>query len=680
MSAHEPCSHGRLSVYEVTGTGIDESQARRLAEALGISADKLVLRDGEASFVDPANYLALPSVNITDPAIVAARRDATENHHPEIPIEVRAIDYAALDRLSPPSPQDALQRTAGALDSAGLAPEHATPVAGHTIFKTVSASEHPADRTANLDTHVTYRFTLDGYLLVGPGAQLQVSYGPDGNVTRLLHAVRSVKKGPSVQIVTADEMRGRFARYLPDDAEISLRLVYWAPPLRGGLCASPRWQPSTIIPWYAVTIARRVTDPRTRAQQTITSRVHLVPATDDPRFVPSVTVAAAVPDGTRVEAHARATGGTPPYTYLWAGSNPEASASSGDSVSYVPQVRDYRGVLAAQTMERTENLSVTVIDANGVRVQAGDSVYVTAQPAPQSHNSVTYGCESPNDPGPSPTDGSYAPERIAWQQAMGAPGQGGGSQRFCWLADDSWPGDYIEPVPPGSLEPSPWINGDADYSNWGINTTNIMLYNGDGWPWGFAEMYPGATLADYNNTGGATLSAPGAGDVQIGSQSYTVNYNGAWGAPHEGDSLQWLAMYACEILDDDGSNPPPWQRWGPAFNGLHSMLGFYSDASDAGVGFMTDFPYLILGLNLGFIVIPPQTIVQGWLNSAMANNMGTPAAMGPVFNLEYEGQTVSICDYFDYYWGKGPVGPTIPQSLINGWWYIQGTNAVQEFP
>ena len=680
MTAHESCSHARLSVYEVTGTGIDEGQARRLAEALGISAEKLVLRDGEASFVDPATYLAVPTVNITDPEIVAARRDATENHYPEIPIEVSAIDHAALGRLSPPSPEDVLQRTADVLESAGLAPEHATPVAGHTVFKTVSVGEHPADRMTNLDTHVTHRFTLDGYLLVGPGAQVQVSYGPDGNVTRLLYAVRSLQKGPSVQIITADEMRGRFARYLPDDAEISLRVVYWAPPLRGGLCASPRWRPSTIIPWYAVTIARRAVDQRTRTQQTITSRVHLVPATDDPRFVPSVTVAAAAPDGTRVEAHARATGGAPPYTYLWAGSNQEVSASAVDSVSYVPRVRDYRGVLAAQTMERTENLSVTVIDANGVRVQAGDSVHVTAQPASPSHNSITYGCESPNDPGPSPTDGSYAPERVAWQQAMGAPGQGGGSQRFCWLADDSWPGDYIEPVTPGSLEPSPWINGDADYSNWGINTTNIMLYNGDGSPWGFAEMYPGATLAEYNNSGGASLFTPGPGDVQIGSQSYTVSYNGAWGAPHEGDSLQWLAMYACEILDDDGSNPPPWQRWGPAFNGLHSMLGFYSNASDAGVGFMTDFPYLILGLNLGFIVISPQTIVQGWLNSAMANNMGTPAAMGPVFNLEYEGQMVSICDYFDYYWGKGPVGPTIPQSLINGWWYIQGTNAVQEFP
>jgi hypothetical protein len=680
MTAREPHSQARLAVYEVTGTGIREDQARRLAEALGISAEKLVLRDGEAAFVDAA-YLAVPTVHVTDPEIVAAERDATENHYPEIPIEVRAIDYAALDRLSPPSLEDTLRSAADALQSAGLTPEHATPVAGHTVFKTVSVGEHPADpTTANLDTHVTHRFTLDGYLLVGPGAQVQVSYGPDGNVTRLLYATRTLKKGPTVEIIPAGEMRGRFARCLPDDAEMSLRLVYWAPPLRPGLCASPRWHPSTIIPWYAVTITRRIADPRTRTQQTITSRVHLVPATDDPRFVPSLTVAAAAQDGTRVEAHASATGGTPPYTYLWAGSNPETFASTGNSISYVPQVRDYRSVLAAQAMERIENLSVTVIDANGVRVQAGDSVHVTAQPAPRSHNSITYGCESPNDPGPSPTDGSYAPERIAWQQAMGAPGQGGGSQRFCWLADDSWPGDYIEPVPPGSLEPSPWINGDADYSNWGINTTNIMLYNGDGNPGAFTEMYPGATLADYNASGGATLFTPGPGDVQIGGQSYTVNYNGAWGAPHTGDSLQWLAMYACEILDDDGSNPPPWQRWGSAFNGLHSMLGFYSLASDAGVGFMTDFPALILGVNAVFFVISPQTIVQGWLNSAMANNMGTPAAMGPVFNVEYDGQTVGICDYGDYYWGKGPVGLTIPQSLINGWWYIQGTNAVQEFP
>ncbi|HXW26769.1 MAG TPA: DUF6345 domain-containing protein [Xanthobacteraceae bacterium] len=685
MAGNESCSEAYLPVYEVTETGIEEKQAKKLAEALKIPMEKMLWRDRMAAFIDPAKYLAVPSVSIPDPELAAAQRRATTNHHPEIPIEVKAIDYEALGRLSPLSPEEALKSTSGALEAAGLTPEDATPVVGHTVFKTVSSSSDnrtPASTRTKLDTHVSYRFTLDGYLLVGPGAQMQVSYGPEGNVTRLLHSTRTLKKGPSVKIIPIDVVRGRFARFLSDDAEVKLRLVYWAPPLRPGIRPSSRWSPSTIIPWYAVTITQRSVDSKPKMAQKRTSRVHLVPATDDSRFVPSVTLAAAAEQGSLVEAHAVATGGTPPYTYLWAGSNPDASSSGGDSISYVPLVRDFRTVLPAQSFERIENISVTVIDANGVRAQAGQSVQVTAHPAPRSHSSVTYGCESPNDPGPSPIFGSYAPERIAWQQAMGAAGQGGGSERFCWLADASWPGDYIEPVPPGSLEPNPWINGDADYSNWGINTTNMMLYNGDGWPTGFAEMYPGATLADYNESGGASLWAPGSGvTVKIGGQGYAVNYTGSWGAPYPNDNLQWLAMYACHILEDDTSYPSPWLRWGPAFNGLHILLGFETSASDAGVGFMTDFPNNILGFTITIlgleISIPPQTILQGWLNAAIANQMGTPAAMGPILNL-VEG--LGIFNYQDCYWGKGPVSSNISQSQTNGWWYIQGTDALQEFP
>jgi Family of unknown function (DUF6345) len=691
MSFVEPCSEAYLPVYEVADTGISEKQARKLADALKIPAEKLVVRDGLASFIDPKNYLAVPTVSVTDPEIVAARREATRNYYPEIPIEVKAIDRAALGRMQPPGLEEALKLTSAALESAGLTPEHATPVVGHTIFKIVSTTENkgiPVSTKTNLDTHVSYRFTLDGHLLVGPGAQVQVSYGPEGIVTRLQHSTRTLKRGPAVRIIAADVVRSQFARFLPEDAEITLKLVYWAPPLRPGIYSPSKWSPSVVLPWYAVTVKRRSVDPATRTGRTRTSRVHMIPATDDFRFVPSVRLTAVATDRSLVEAHASATGGTPPYTYLWAGSNPEASSSRGDSVSYVPLARDFRSVLPAQSFERTDNLSVTVVDANGVRAHAGQSVQVTAHPAPRSHNSVTYGCESPNDPGPSPTDGTYAPERIAWQQAMGAPGQGGGSQRFCWLADTSWPGDYIEPAHAGSIEPDPWINGDADYSNWGINTTNIMLYNGDGSPWGFTEMYPGATLADYNSSGGASLSTPGSGTtVQIGSQSYAVNYSGSWGAPNPNDNLQWLAMYACQILEDDSSNPDPWLRWGPAFNGLHSLLGFETEASDAGIGFMNDFPANILGyLSISifgetlYLPQPPQTLVQGWLNAAIANQMGTPAAMGPIWNLDIGEISLSICDYPDYYWGKGTVGLNIPQSLINGWWYIQGTDAVQEFP
>ena len=692
MNGTDLCSATCLPVYEVAETGITEDQAHKLAAGLKIPADNMSVRHGIASFVDPARYLAVPSVAITDPDTVDAFRRTTTNHHPEIPIEISAIDYATLDRLTTLDQADALRATAAALDAAGLTPDHATPVVGHTVLTTVITDRDaagvddnrgPLSMTRNLDTHVSHRFTVGGYLLVGPGAQIQVSYTADGTATRLVHSTRTLTPGPSVPITPPDALRTRLARCLPDDAEIRLRLVYWAPPLTPGLNPLVRCSPTAIIPWYAATITRQVHNPATRTRQTHTSRIHLIPATEDPRFVPTVTMTATALEDATVDARTAATGGTPPYTYLWAGSNPDASATFGPTVTYTPVMRDQRRVMRAQTLQRTETVTVTVIDANGIPAHATHTLHVTAQPAPDTHNSVTYGCESPNDPGPSTADGTYAPERIAWQQAMGANGAGGGSQRFCWLADDSWPGDYIAPSKPGSLEPSPWINGDADYANWGINTTNIMLYNGDGSPTWFAEMYPGATPDDYNSAGGGDVWAPGPGaTVGIGSHDYDVNYVGSWGAPHPNDNLQWLAMYACEILQNDNtSGPPPWQRWGPAFNGLHSMVGFETDASDAGVGFMTDFPQDILGTTfLGIQLTTPQTIVQGWINSAIANQMGTPAAMGPIENVEVLGFTAGIWNYNDYYWGKGSVGPTIPRSQINGWWYIQGTDAVQEFP
>lgn len=130
-----------------------------------------------------------------------------------------------------------------------------------------------------------------------------------------------------------------------------------------------------------------------------------------------------------------------------------------------------------------------------------------------------------------------------------------------------------------------------------------------------------------------------------------------------------------KVLEDGDANPNPWDRWGPAFNGLHSILGFETEASDNGVGFMTDFPGNILGATSA-----PQTVVQGWLNAAMSNQMGTPAAMGPIRNVQVLDFHFGISNYGDYYWGKGSVGPNISQAQINGWWYIQGTDAVQEFP
>ena|SRR5271166_723642 len=64
-----------------------------------------------------------------------------------------------------------------------------------------------------------------------------------------------------------------------------------------------------------------------------------------------------------------------------------------------------------------------------------------------------------------------------------------------------------QPTPPGALDASPWINGDADYRNWGINTANIVFHIGDANPYRFAEMYPGARKSDRGCRAPALASA-----------------------------------------------------------------------------------------------------------------------------------------------------------------------------
>ena len=70
----------------------------------------------------------------------------------------------------------------------------------------------------------------------------------------------------------------------------------------------------------------------------IRSRVSLIPATDDLRYVPEITLRASA-DGAVVRAHAVVRGGTPPYTYIWGGSDERVSRSTGDAIEYTAQAR-----------------------------------------------------------------------------------------------------------------------------------------------------------------------------------------------------------------------------------------------------------------------------------------------------------------------------------------------------
>jgi hypothetical protein len=261
---------------------------------------------------------------------------------------------------------------------------------------------------------------------------------------------------------------------------------------------------------------------------------------------------------------------------------------------------------------------------------------------------------------------------------MSTAGAGGGTQSFAWLGDDAWPGDFIEPSPAGTLVATPWVNGDADFANWGINTADLVIDIADGNADFKTAMQPGAPLSKYATAGLSSTAFPD--DVSINGNgygtpaSYTVSYANAWGSTGPNDTLAWLLTDDCDMLDPlDGSGLNVAQRWGVAFNGLHVMTGFSS--LDYGDGpFENAVAKNILGVGGS-----AQTIVQAWFNGAASTGAGTPAAMGPALSIG--GNLFWMANIDDYYWGKGAVGPTIVPSAYApgevGFWYLNGSSSAE---
>jgi len=656
-------SNATLPVYEVTSAGLSSAQSTRLASALHLPAERFTLADGVAMSVDTNNYLHVPATALNDAVLVNQLRLSGGNDHPGIQLRPEVIDFDALGKLNVFDEDTALKTTAAAFDAAGLRLELAKPVAGHTklTITTIDANGAKKSVTHLLDTRVNYPlFDKNGHPFIGSGAQIQVTYDANGKVIQLHYANRELKEGPSVKILSEDEARKRVAGRFPSNARISLQLVYWTPSLRRAPGHQAPVSPKYIIPWYAISSVIPVTNPRTGAASELHSKVQLIPATDDPRFVPTVSVRAT--GGRQVTASAVVTGGQAPYTYVWTGSNPETVDYAGGSIRYLPLTRVASLPAQAETVHGNETVTLTVIDANGVSVQASQIVAVDAQPVQAIKGkgpSASYGTESPREP-------DFAIDRVGWQEGMASPG--GGTQRFAWLGDTAWPGDFIEPVPAGTLPSTPWINGDADYANWGVNTAAIVLNNTDGWAEGFASSQPGATIAQYAtaellypaNQSGTVVTNLLDWNTTATTKYSKISYNNSWGPFGPNDQLLWLAMDACDTLDATDSAGNAQTRWGPAFGGLHILTGWNSEEQVADGSFERDFAENFLGVSGS-----AQTIVQAWFNSAQTAGPGhgVPAALGPI-------TTGNVSDVNDFYLGKGTQGPSIKHANIIGWWYL----------
>jgi hypothetical protein len=651
-----------LPVYEVVQQGAMSDQIRRLSDALKWPRDRVIAGNGEVSWTDAKEYLAIPRSPVTDEGLRQKLLSSTNKEDPSTQIQFERIDVAALRKITVLDNDTALRSAASLLDAAGLQPALATPVVKHTVlsasYKDEDGSTVSVDQV--LDTTVSYQMTeKTGHPLTGPGATIQVSYNSQGRVIQLHYQFRELKEGPSVRILSEEEARKRISKLIPADAKIEMRLVYWCPPFEPGI---GRRTPMNIIPWYSYNAVIESKDPTTGVVSQIRSKERLIPATDDERFVPKARLQVSGSGRSEVAAQVEVTGGRAPYTYTWIGSGPSATSATGPSVRYRPMIRaiPVEGALdpQKQRIPVEEIVGVNITDANGVTVMVSRSVPVLAQrviPGPirgRSHGEgASYGCESPGEPE------MWTQERVGWQQGMA--NAGGGTQVFCWLGNSSWPGDYIKPPTPGTLPAKPWINGDIDFANWGVNTANLVLINGDAWPDGFTAMFPGAPQSDYNSQ--VFLLRPGSagGTVRIEGATYNVNYDNSWGPTGPNDRLYWLLGLLCEALQNvDSSNINTGDRWGPAFGGLHIYTGFSSNAAYSAGAFPKAFAKDILGVGTS-----PLTILQAWFAASSATNEGTAAAMGPV-------GIGGVTDQGDYYVGKGSMGPTIQPADVRGWWYL----------
>jgi hypothetical protein len=680
-----------LPVYHVDQFGATPAQASNLASALHIPPAQLTYSNGPVFFLDYTNYLAVPILPVTDPAILNLLQGQTVNESPGIPLQFQQINSAALSNLTVFDPNAALVMTSNALAAAGLTTQYGAATVAQPVLTTLYIT-NPFPWSVPLYTEVNYQFTLPGgYPLEGSGAQAQVAFGTTGNVTRLLYAVPQLSPGPPVQIIPMSTALSRAAALMDPthslgNLNLSGTLVY-----RSSICPPPCVEgPIFVLPWVKVIGSVLETNKVTGEISTLDLLPQYILGTDDPAFSPQVTLSASPLGNTQVVASVRVAGGMPPYTYTWSGSSPSVTSNTGPSVGYGPTVRVtpppllttyvqalhrilihwwavdpdphpwvlesstsllagpgawttvtndvqtsngvstvtldasgpgqfFRLRLATQMLPANETVAVQVTDANGATVQVSQSVPVIAVaqtfiPAPGNHV-VDWGTESPYDPGLGTGD------RNDWRAGMILGGAG--AERFLWIDTWSWKEDFLD--------------APAGINDFEVDNADITLYIGHGNPTVFTF------------TGGP------------GPNPTTLFYNEAtqsWGNWDE----EWLCLLSCEVLQYDWNGLKAWQRWGPNFDGLHSLFGF-SSLAWPGTGFPKWFAQNMLG---SLLQLPPQfpsPIISSWFSAAHACGAGTPAALGPI-------GPGNVCDYGDYFWGRGPVGPTIRASQIQGWWYL----------
>ncbi len=516
-----------------------------------------------------------------------------------------AIDFAALKNLKVFGDADAMGKAKAAFDAVGnsfLA--GALPAVQNSSFE---ALDKAGASVANvkLDTRVAYDFKLEGLPLIGPGAKANVSFDAAGKATSLLFAARNLSKGPSVTLISRAEAQAQAAAaYLAGTPGLrSLKLES-----QGLVYYAPPLSQNVqkLFPHYVFGGTAEL------GGQTINLLQTLVPAIST---APKVTLSANA-DGASVSGKAEVSGGTAPYTFEWVSSLVDLEEQTQGKFDSSIQYR----VLGREAGNQTERLTVVVTDANGLTVQASKDLLV--QPVvPKGQAGLSPQVAGVRDAGiERGVSDLGAANQAGFRNRFAADGV---NIRFNFSGSSAWDRDFLEPA----------SGTDSTY----IDNVDIAFYIGHGWGGGFT----------FENT-----------THNDGNVTYAENIK--WG---NGD-LEWLALLSCQVLRDsqDGKN---WaQRWGPAFDGLHLLMGFETNAYDW-ANFGGRFADYTLGRNFfGTTITLP--VRAAWVQAAAEEQPDSVVTI--VMGVYGNG---GLAAWNDFYHGKGAVGPDLRGADIQGWWRLR---------
>jgi len=505
----------RLPVYEVRSAGTDQADAARLARGFELDAS-LLGEDGSLSYLDAERFGFLPSNPVPAPAPDEEGRE----------VVAEAPDLDAIRQLTTIGGNEARRRAILALEDAGV-PFTGKGRVTKSQFESFDADGNQEAKVA-VDTHVSFPTRLDGRQLTGPGAKAKFVFDGDGRLTYLRYAKRDLAEGETVPLLPPDEADRlaveRFTAACPGrdkltGLKLTRKLVYYAPSLSLGSVKQ-------IVPHYDYGATASIGGENVRLERV------LMPAVEQGALTAKLDARA---DGGRVRAAASVDGGTAPYTYSYsscATTLPDEAALGGPDTSYSLTRRPgTRGPLA-------EQLSVVVTDANGLTTTASTQFDVSPARAARAARRKA-------SPLAKASVGGTIDVATEWiGNSQGLPNSSANtydfrdemsdvsSIAFNWGDDDVFESDFVDPS----------LGGDD--SNWADNV-DLMWFQGHG-----------------NADGFATGNDQGDGFVHRNQTR--------WGDK----DLEWLVIHSCDVLTLGSGSTHVWNRWGPAFRGLHILMGY----------------------------------------------------------------------------------------------------------